>query len=67
MCMDVKYFYLNNHIDRSEYIMIQIYILPQEFVYKYNIKEELHNGYFFTWVTKVFMDTHKQEKYDMTP
>ena len=24
MCMDVKYFYLNNHIDRDEYIMIHI-------------------------------------------
>ena len=24
MGMDVKYFYLNNHMDRDEYIMVQI-------------------------------------------
>ena len=34
MCIDVNYFYLNNHMDRDEYIMIQISIIPQEFVGK---------------------------------
>ena len=29
MCMDVKYFYLNNNMDRTEYITIQISIIPQ--------------------------------------
>ena len=29
MCMDVKYFYLNNHMDREEYIMIHISMTPQ--------------------------------------
>ena len=29
MCMDVKYFYLNNHTDRVEYIMIQISMISQ--------------------------------------
>ena len=28
MCMDVKDFYLKNHMDRSEYIMIQISTIP---------------------------------------
>ena len=37
-CMYVKYFYLNNMMDRSEYIMIQIAMILQEFVDKYNIK-----------------------------
>ena len=32
MCMGVKYFYLNNHMDSDEYTMIQISIIPQEFV-----------------------------------
>ena len=40
MCMDVKYFYLNNMMDRKEYIMIQIFMIPQDFVDKYNIKEK---------------------------
>ena len=29
MCMDFKYFYLNNRMDRSECIMIQISTIPQ--------------------------------------
>ena len=32
MYMDVKYLYLNNQMDRDEYIMIQISMKPQEFV-----------------------------------
>ena len=52
MCMDVKYFNINNQMDRDEYIMIQIVMKPQEFAYKYNIKEKLHNGYIFLRVTK---------------
>ena len=50
--MDAKYFYLNNHMDGAEYIMIQISMIPQEFVDKYKLKEKSHNGYIFTWVTK---------------
>ena len=30
--MDEKYFYLNNMMDRLEYIMIKISMIPQEFV-----------------------------------
>ena len=52
MCMDVKYFYLNNYMDRSEYIMIQISMIPQKIVDKYNLKEKYHNGYIFARVTK---------------
>ena len=32
MCMNVKYFYLNNMMDRAEYIIIQIEMIIQEFV-----------------------------------
>ena len=51
MCIGVKYIYLNNQMDRAEYIMIQIYMIPQEFVEKYNLKVKVHNGYIFTRVT----------------
>ena len=37
MGMDVKYFYLNKHMNRDEYIIIQIYMIPQESVDKYNL------------------------------
>ena len=32
MLVEIKDFYLNNHMDRDEYIMIHISMLPQEFV-----------------------------------
>ena len=52
MCMDVKYFYLNNHMLRDEYIMIHISMIPQESVDKYKLTEKSHNGYVYTRVTK---------------
>ena len=50
--MDVKYFYLNNQMDRDKSIMIQFSIIPQEFVEKYNITEKEHNGYKYARVIK---------------
>ena len=44
MCMYVEYFYLNNQMDRAEYIMIKKSMIPQEFVERYNIKEERTMG-----------------------
>ena len=35
--MDMKHVYLNNQMKRAEYIMIQISMIPQEFVDKYNV------------------------------
>ena len=32
MCMDVKDFYLSNQMYREKYIMIQLSMIPQEFV-----------------------------------
>ena len=34
ICMDVENFYLNNMMDRSEYTMIQISMIPQYFLEK---------------------------------
>ena len=50
--MDVKYLDLNNHMDRDKYIMIQLSMIPQEFVKIYNITEKAHNGYIYARVTK---------------
>ena len=52
MCMDIKGFYLNNQMDRDKYILIQLSMIPQEFVEKYNLKEKAHNGYTYARVTK---------------
>ena len=45
--MDIKDFYLNNFINRAEYIMIKISIIPQEFMTAYNLKVKMNNGYIF--------------------
>ena len=52
MCMDLKDFYLNNQMDRDEYIMIQLSMIPQEFEEKHNLSEKSHNGYIYVRVTK---------------
>ena len=49
--MDVKYLYLKNQMDRGEYIMIQISMIPQEFVETYNLAEKSHNGYIYARLT----------------
>ena len=53
MCIDVKYFHLNNQMGRSEYIVIQISIIPQECLDKYNVKGKAHNRYIFVQVPKL--------------
>ena len=50
--MGVKGFYLNNQMDRDKYIMIQLSMIPKEFVEKYNLAEKSHNGYIYARVTK---------------
>ena len=52
MHMDANDFYLNNLMNRSEYIMIQISIIPQKFIDTYNLKYKLHNLYILPRVTK---------------
>ena len=51
--MDVEDIYLNNQLDRVEYIMIHISIIPQKIVDKYNLEDKAHNGYIFARGTKV--------------
>ena len=46
ICMNVKDFYLKNQMDRGEYIMIQISMIPQEFLEEYNIAEN-HTMYIY--------------------
>ena len=52
MCMGVKYFYLNKKMERVEYIIIHISMIPQQFVEKYNLQEKSHNGYIYSRVTE---------------
>ena len=53
MFMDIRYVYLNNSMDRAEYILIQLSMIPREFINVYNLKYKVHNGYIFARLTKV--------------
>ena len=57
--MDVKHVYLNNCMDRVEYIIIQISMIPQEFINEYDPKRKLHNRYIFLQVTKIMYGLQK--------
>ena len=50
--MDINDFYLNNHTDWIEQIMIHASIITEEFMTAYNIKEKVHNEYIYERVTK---------------
>ena len=39
-------------MDRDKYIMIQLSMIPQEFVEIYNLAEKAHNGYIYASATK---------------
>ena len=39
-------------MDRDKYIMIQISMIPQEFVEKYNLAKKSHNRYIYERITK---------------
>ena len=50
--MDIKYFYLNDFMDRSEYKVSQVSMIPQELIIAYNLKYNIHNGYIIAQRTK---------------
>ena len=64
-CMNVKYFYLNNHMDRAKYIMIQISMIPQVFVENKSSRKNCSMGTFLHGELRGCMESHKQGKYNM--
>ena len=56
MYIDVTYFYLNDRMDRENYMMIQIFMIMQEFIIAYNLKDKVHNGYISKRLTKVICE-----------
>ena len=52
MCMDVRYFYLDNRMNRADSIMIQISMIPQQLIIEYYLKYMAHTRYIFELVTK---------------
>ena len=47
VCFDLKNFYLQTPIKRSEQMKIKISDIPQEFIDKYNLTQSIHNGWIY--------------------
>ena len=43
-CFNIKKFYLDTPMDRSEYASIKLSVIPQEIIDEYNLLEYEHNG-----------------------
>ena len=52
MCEDIANFYLNNPIYRYEYMKLQLDIIPEEIIQKYNLRNLSQKGF-------VYMETQK--------
>ena len=47
MCLDIKNFYLNAHLDRFEYMKIPLALFPQLTIQKYDLNTLALNGYIY--------------------
>ena len=52
MCVDIRNFYLNTPMERSEYMRLPITVIPQEIIDAYNLLPLLHNGYIYMEIQK---------------
>ena len=52
MTIDIKDFYLNNPMDRYEYMRIPIDVIPEEIIEQYGLREFEHNGYVYVEIRK---------------
>jgi hypothetical protein len=41
-CLDVKNYYLNTPMDRPEYMRIPLYLIPEEIINEYHLREKVH-------------------------
>ena len=52
MCADIANFYLNNIMNRYEYMKLPLDIIPEEFIQQYSLRNLAHKGF-------VYMETQK--------
>ena len=45
MYADIANFYLNNPMDRCDYIKLPLDTIPEEIIQKYNLRKLSHNGF----------------------
>ena len=52
MCADIANFYLNNPMDRYEYMKLPLDIIPEEIIQQYNLRNLSQKGYIYMEIQK---------------
>ena len=52
MSSDIANFYLNNPMDRYEYMKLPLYIIPEEIIQQYNLRNLEHKGFVYMEIQK---------------
>ena len=52
MCADIANFYLNNPMNRYEYMNLPLDIIPEEIIQQYNLRNLSHKGFVYMEIQK---------------
>ena len=52
MCADIANFYLNNPMNRYEYMKLPLDIIPEEIIQQYNLRNLAHTGFVYREIQK---------------
>ena len=65
MCADVFYFYLNNPMNRYEYMKLPLEIIPEEIIQQWNLRNLEHKVLYIWKSKKACMGYTRQAKLQM--
>ena len=52
MCADIANFYINNPMNRYDYMKLPLYIVSEEIIQKYNLRNLAHKGFVYMEIQK---------------
>ena len=52
MCADIANFYINNLMNRYQYMMLTLDIIPEEIIQQYNLRNLAHKGFVYMEIQK---------------
>ena len=52
MCADIANLYLNNPMNRYEYMKLPLEIIPEEIIQQYNLRNLAHKGFVYMEIPK---------------
>ena len=62
MCADIANFYLNNPINRYEYMKLPLEIIQEEIIQQYNLRNLAHKGFVYMEIQKGMYGLPQAEK-----